>query len=456
MQRRKTVNVDMGKDPVPHVLWSLAIPSIIATLGHTIFHIADTMFVAWLGTVPLAAMSLMLPVIFVEYALMSGCTIGATTLISRNLGMGKLYRGRYLANATLSLVFMISLLPCILLIPSIKDPFFAFMGASPEAMVHLNKYLFWQIWSFPVASCSLLLDAVYRSQGNAIVPMYSLLIGNAVNIALDPLFIFTFGLGIGGASLATLIGRLLTLLYSVSKLKQHSEIHPKFSFERNTVPTWRNVLAIGLPLSLSQISFSVGAALLNRMLSQYGEAAISGWALGNRIEDIAFLVVFGFNAALVPFVAYNLGKGDYGRVKSGFLFAAKWSVILMSSIGVLLYIFPMFFLSIFKPDGLTSLYSTASIRASTTGYPIVALTIIIGGVFQGAGHTHYNLFAQVTRNILVRYPAAVTLNALFGINGIWWCQPISSVVAFIVSLYLFKKLESSFNTPSIETVEKAS
>ncbi|MGB4145995.1 MAG: hypothetical protein WBJ86_01640, partial [Acetomicrobium sp.] len=60
------------------------------------------------------------------------------------------------------------------------------------------------------------------------------------------------------------------------------------------------------------------------------------------------------------------------------------------------------------------------------------------------------------RNILVRYPAAVTLNALFGINGIWWCQPISSVVAFIVSLYLFKKLESSFNTPSIETVEKAS
>ena len=184
MQRRKTVNVDMGRDPVPHVLWSLAIPSIIATLGHTVFHIADTMFVAWLGTVPLAAMSLMLPVIFVEYALMSGCTIGATTLISRNLGMGKLYRGRYLANATLSLVFMISLLPCILLIPSIKDPFFAFMGASPEAMVHLNKYLFWQIWSFPVASCSLLLDAVYRSQGNAIVPMYSLLIGNAVNICL--------------------------------------------------------------------------------------------------------------------------------------------------------------------------------------------------------------------------------------------------------------------------------
>jgi len=121
----------MGRDPVSKVLWSLAIPSVITMFAHTVFHIVDTMFIAWLGTVPLAGMSLMLPVIFVEYALMSGCTIGATTLISRNLGMGRLHRGRYLANATLSLVFFA--LPSSLRPPSPKRKdlvFFIYGGKS--------------------------------------------------------------------------------------------------------------------------------------------------------------------------------------------------------------------------------------------------------------------------------------------------------------------------------------
>ncbi|HPU69552.1 MAG TPA: MATE family efflux transporter [Acetomicrobium flavidum] len=438
---KMTKTVDMGRDPVSKVLWSLAIPSVITMFAHTVFHIVDTMFIAWLGTVPLAGMSLMLPVIFVEYALMSGCTIGATTLISRNLGMGRLHRGRYLANATLSLVFLLSLLPCALLVPSVKTLFFSYMGASPEALVHIDKYLFWQVWSFPVAAWTLVLDAVYRSQGNATVPMFALLIGNLANILLDPLLMFTFGMAIGGASLATLIGRSLTLIYSVAKLRQYSQIKPKFNITRNTIPTWRSVITIGLPLSLSQISFSVGAALLNRMLAKYGEAAISGWTLGNRIEDLAFLFVFGFNTALVPFVAYNLGRGAYDRVKEGFIFTAKWSFILMSAVGIVLYLFPYVFLAVFKPEELTLAYSTASIRASTTAYPVIALTIVIGGLFQGAGHTHYNLFTQVIRNILVRYPLAVLLNSIFGINGIWWCQPVSSGFAFLVSLYFLKKLK---------------
>ena len=338
MQRRKTVNVDMGKrpctacavEPCDTLHHRGAGTYGISYSGHNVRGLVGDRTLG--GNVAHVARYIR------GVCLDERLYYRSDNAHKQELGM-KLYRGRYLANATLSLVFMISLLPCILLIPSIKDPFFAFMGASPEAMVHLNKYLFWQIWSFPVASCSLLLDAVYRSQGNAIVPMSSLLIGNAVNIALDPLFMFTFGLGIGGASLATLIGRLLTLLYSVSKLKQHSEIHPKFSFERNTVPTWRNVLAIGLPFPIPD-QFSVGAALLNRMLSQY-EAAKR--MVNGRIEDIAFLVVFGFNAALVPFVAYNLGKGDYSRVKSGFLFAAKWSVILMSTLESCYISFPCSF-----------------------------------------------------------------------------------------------------------------
>lgn len=441
MQIRKPTNIDMGSDSVSRVLTRLTIPSMITMFAHTVFHIVDTMFIAWLGTVPLAGMSLMMPVIFVVYALMSGCTIGATTLISKNLGMGRLYRSRYLANAALSLVFLISLFPCMLLIPSIKEHFFSFLGASPEALVYINRYLFWQVWSFPVASWSLLLDAVYRSQGNATMPMYALLIGNAVNMALDPLLIFTFDMGIGGAALATLVGRILTFAYSFLKLRHYSDIYPKFTLTRNTIPTWRSIIVIGLPLSLSQISFSVGAALLNRVFAQYGEAAISGWALGNRIEDIAFLLVFGLNAALVPFVAYNLGKGEIERVKEGLAFACKWAFILMCSVGVLLYAFPSTFLAIFKPEGLTLSYSVASIRASTTAYPLIALTIIIGGLFLGAGYTQYNFYAQIIRNILVRYPAALLLNAMFGIDGVWWCQPVSSVVAFFVSLYFLKKLK---------------
>lgn len=440
MAIRSTGNVDMGNDPVSSALWRLAIPSMIAMAGHTVFHIIDILFISWLGTASLAAVSLVMPVIIVEYALFSGCAVGATALIGKALGMGKINRARVLSSAALSLMISLSLLSIVFLSANFRARFFHYLGASAATFPLIGDYLFWQIWSFPIAAYSMLLDAIYRSQGEALIPMYSLVIGNAVNIALDPVLIFSLGMGVAGASMATLIGRLITLSFSWINLNKRSKLFPHIAINRNTPLIWRRLLALGLPLSISQISFSVGAAVLNKLLSGYGEAAIGGWMLGNRIEDLAFLIVFGFSSALIPFVAYNLGQRKYDRIRSGFIFSAKWASLLMMGVGVALFAVPGAFLAIFKPEAATLAYASASIRASTTAYPFIALTIIIGAVFQGAGHTIYNLIAQLARNVLVRVPAAVILNLYFGIKGIWWCQPLSAVVGFAISIFLFNRL----------------
>lgn len=445
MAIRLSSNIDMGNDKVSSVLWRLAIPSIITMVGHTIFHIVDTLFISWLGTVPLAAVSITMPVVIVEYALLGGCAVGVTALTGKALGMNKINRARVLSSAALSLMISLSLLSIVFLSANFRTWFFHHLGATTATLPLISDYLFWQIWSFPIAACSMLLDATYRSQGEALIPMYSLIIGNALNLALDPILIFSLGMGVAGASIATLIGRLFTLSFSWINLNRRSKIFPRITINRNTPLIWRRLLALGLPLSISQISFSVGAAVLNKLLSKYGEAAISGWMLGNRIEDLAFLIVFGFSSALIPFVAYNLGQRKYDRIRSGFIFSAKWASLLMTGVGIALFAVPGTFLAIFKPEVTTLAYASASIRASTTAYPLIALTVIVGAVFQGAGHTIYNLIVQLTRNMLMRIPMAIILDIYFGIKGIWWCQPLSAITGFAISLFLFNGLLKEWN-----------
>lgn len=428
--------LDMGSGPVGRTLLRLALPSMASMLFHTLFYLVDTIFIAWLGGAPLAAASLTFPLLFISFALTNGMAVGCTALVSRNLGANNLASARTTARAGLILTLLLSLTTMPLLYRPFSDIFFAALGGENMVLEECYRYNYWILLGMPLMAYSILADSTFRSQGNTMVPLVSMVLGNGLNALLDPLFMFTFDWGIAGASLATLVGRIASILYVAAALRRSSDIAlPLFPlWEPTFAAAWRRIIAVGLPVALSQSSMSLGMAGVNKVLSTFGSDAIGAWMLGNRIEGLAFLPVFGINAALIPFVGHNLGKGDLGRIKEGVRLAATTNTIMMLVVGALIFAFPHPLLALFRPAPEVAAMAAASIRASVTGYVFTALDITYNGFFQGTGYTFFGMTVQIVRTLVVRAPAAYLFAAFWGIDGVWWCQPLSALVAFTLSL----------------------
>lgn len=438
-------NIDMGRGNVGKTLFLLALPSVVSMFFHTLFHLVDTVFIAWLGEASLAAMSLTFPVMFAAFALFNGISVGATSLMSQALGAGKEDEAGELAHTAWLLALAASLPPLVLLDRGLSEVFFRILGGSGPVLAESYRYNTWLVASFPLMAYSLVADSLFRSQGDTVTPMVSMVLGNVLNAFLDPLFIFGLGQGITGAALATFLSRAASCAYLAFRMNSHSRF--RLDFTRPSPGFAKRaglLLRTGLPVSISQGSMALGVGILNRILSRFGAAAIGAWMLGNRVEGLAFLPVFGINGALIPFVGFNLGRNDIGRVRQAVKSAGTASSLFMIGVGILIYAWPQPILALFRPTPLVSDLAVASIRASATGYLFAALDITFWGVFQGTGHAAYGMLAQFVRTIGVRVPLALWLSTRWGLEGLWWCQPLSVLASFAVSglflAHLFRKL----------------
>lgn len=437
----KTTIIDMGRESVGKTLFRLALPSVVSMFFHTLFHLVDTIFISWLGEAPLAAMSLTFPVMFAAFALFNGISVGNTSLMSQALGAGNSEQAGDMAHTAWWLVLAISIPPLVLLNRVASGHFFTALGGSGNVLLESYRYNAWLVASFPLMAYSLVADSLFRSQGDTVTPMLSMLLGNILNAFLDPVFIFSLDLGISGAALATLLSRAVSCSYLALRMKAHS--HFKLDFSRPSpgfVHRTRLLLAAGLPVSVSQGSMALGIGIFNRILSGFGPAAIGAWMLGNRIEGLAFLPVFGINGALIPFVGFNLGMRNLGRVRQAVRMAGTASALFMVGVGVLIFAWPHPILALFRPSQHVADLAVASIRASATGYLFAALDITFWGVFQGTGHAAYGMVAQFVRTIAVRVPLALWFAGKWGLEGLWWCQPLSVLASFMVSFLLLGRL----------------
>lgn len=435
--------VDMGSGPVGKTLLRLALPSMASMLFHTLFFLVDTIFIAWLGDVPLAAASLSAPLTFASFALANGMAVGCTALMSRSLGADDLETARTIARAGIILSLLLSLTTMPLLHRPLSDRFFSLLGGEGSLLEECYRYNMWILLAMPLMGYSLLADSTFRSQGNTLVPLVSMLLGNGLNALLDPLFMFVFGWGVSGASLATFTGRLAAVLYTLFALRRSSDIALPIlpPWETAFISIWKRIVAIGLPVSISQSGMALGMAGMNKVLSMFGPGAVGAWMLGNRIEGLAFLPVFGINAALIPFVGHNLGRSDLDRIRKGVRLAATANTAMMLFVGGLIFAFPHPLLALFRPAPEVAVMAVASIRASVTGYVFAALDITYSGFFQGTGYTLFGMITQIVRALIVRAPAAYLFALLWGIDGVWWCQPLSAAASFALSLVFLSVTE---------------
>lgn len=439
----------MGSGSVMRALVFLSMPAIVMAVSNTLCHLVDTIFVSWLGEEQILAISFTFPVQIGIFAVLEGVGNGVTSLVSRRLGAKRLNDARNIAIAGMGFAYTLSLLWFPLMIPAISDSFFSMLGVKDsDVMRYIWLYNVWVPPTVVAISYAFLANCMFRCQGNTLAPLVYMLITNLTNLILDPIFIFTFGWGITGASAATFLSRIAGGVYIARQIRTGSDIRIPLKpyVHLRMLKTWGKIFIVGLPVTLSTGSIALGMGTVNKILAgAYGSQAVAGWMIGIRVEDIASNTIMGIQNALVPFLGFNYGKRDFSRMKQGIVSALKIAAVITGGLGVLIFIFPHPAIGLFRPSEIVAAIAVRSIRITILGFPAVIFTAIMNSLFTATGYTIFGMIVQIMRSMVFRIFAVSFLASRVSEHQIWWFQPLSftggAIVAFILASFLVGKLK---------------
>jgi Na+-driven multidrug efflux pump len=212
-------------------------------------------------------------------------------------------------------------------------------------------------------------------------------------------------------------------------------------------------LWIGIPVGLSTASIALGMGSVNKILSLFGHRTVSAWMLGLRVEELAFNISMGINMALIPYIAFNYGKRDLGRMLGGLKSAILLCMILMCSVSAVLYVFPGIFLGRFRPSAEISEMAAHAIRASIPGYPFAIVNVMICSFFVGTGYSLCGSVTQLIRSVFARIIAAWIFVNWLGVDHVWWFQSSAQAAGFLIAItllfYVLSRIRREFEeTPA--------
>jgi putative MATE family efflux protein len=329
------ITAKLTLDPVTGTLTRLAVPMLGGLFAVIGFNLADTYFVAKLGTRELAAMSFTFPVTMVLIGISFALGTGTTAVVSQAIGRGEQNAVRRLASDSIVLSFFVVLVCAAVGLATI-EPLFTLLGAQADTLPLIVEYM--TVWYLGIAFLvvPMVANSVLRATGDSRMPALIMMTATGLNVILDPILIFGwFGfprMELEGAALATVIARSCTMAASLAVLHFRDRIlnfrPPRLA---DVWTSWKLVGSIALPVSATNIMQPLGLGLVTRLVADYGPSAVAAWGAGSRISAFTLIPVYAVCSALVPFIGQNWGAGLFARVYEGrnkaYLFAAVWGVV---------------------------------------------------------------------------------------------------------------------------------
>lgn len=315
MENKKSLDV-FNSMPVSKAIFKNAVPAIAAMIMVLIFNLADTFFIGQThDPFQVAAVSLATPVFLIFMAIGTIFGIGGTSVISRAMGEGrKDYAKKVCSFCMWSCVIVGIIISLLFFI--FMDQILVFIGASSDTIELTRSYLIIVICSGPFVLISNCYSNVLRAEGQSNKAMMGMLIGNLLNIILDPIMILGFGWNITGAAIATVIGNIIGALYYIAyfmKGKSMLSINIKDFTIKDKVCS--SVLAIGIPASLGSILMSVSQIIMNSQMASYGDMALAGIGVAMKVTMITGMVCIGLGQGIQPLLGFCVGSKNWDRYK---------------------------------------------------------------------------------------------------------------------------------------------
>lgn len=433
--RAKFVSGSVGKQ-----LLFGAIPMTIGIGAAIGFNFVDTLFIAKLGVKQLAAITYTFPMVFVVIGIAMGLGMGATAVISKAIGEGDDHRVKRLTTDSILLALIVTAVTIIIGI-IILDPLFRAMGADDTTMPYVLEYMYIWLPGTIFLIVPMVGNYAIRATGDIKTPSYIMLIAVAINVILDPMFIFGFGfipaMGIQGAAIATLIGRVVTLVIAFYIMYYKYDM---ITFERFTlkelISSWKEILHVGLPTAATNIILPAGFGIIINFTAQYGESAVAALGAASRIESVVMTVFMATAAVLSPFIGQNWGAMKFDRIdkafKYAFAFCFVWGIAMIGMFGL------------FKePISRFVKSDPAVVKVMVLYLGITPFAMAFRGVLMIAGSALNVLkrpleSAALTIGYMFIFfvPFAYFGSKYFGLEGIFWSLVLGAVISAVLAYFL--------------------
>ena len=451
-QITKGVKTLLG-DPKKAII-TLAIPMIIAMSVQTIYNFVDTLFISGIGQelltdskisgigdLGVAAIGLIFPFFMMAIALSTGIGVGTSSAISRRIGASDKKGADDVAQHSIILILIIALFFSIILFV-FSEPLLKIIGAGdalPYAVSYGRIIFSGSIVIFFINTAT----AILRGEGDVRRVMYAIIFGTTLNIVLDPIFIYTFQLGVPGAAYATILSMMCTSLILIYWLMFKKDTYIDFNFKTFKIKKdiILDIFRVGLPASVQQLSMSFTMLIINIIIinvALVGVIGISIYTIGWRVVMIAILPLLGLATAIVSVTGAAFGAKNYKKLNTAFLFSVEFGLTIEIIIAVIFFILAPFVTLLFTTgEGLPQLRPDIElfVKISCLFYPGAAFGVASSAMFQGTGKGIYSLIATLLRTIILTPIFAVLFCCVFslGLSGVWWGLVVANLIGSIVS-----------------------
>jgi putative MATE family efflux protein len=439
----------LGTEPILPLLFKLAVPSILSMFIQSMYNVVDSIFVARLSEDALAALSLAFPIQMAQIAVAVGTGVGASSLISRSLGRGNRQDAEKAASHVLLLAIVYGAISAFIGV-FLSEQLIGIFTDDPLLIDYGTRY----IWIILVGAMAMYIpmiaNSILRGEGNTFIPMVTMLIGAIMNIILDPLFIFGYGvfprMEIEGAAVATVLSRIISgsfIVYMLFKGENQVKVSFRnFEFDFSVI---KDIYQVGFPAVLMQVLASVMVGGLNTILDGYSSTAIAAMGIYFRLQSFVFMPVFGLNQGYLPIVGYNFGYNNSKRVKeamkAGFLTGFAFTLLGF----VIFQLFPKQLILLFGDSPELLEIGVKALRTISLAFPVIGPAIVGGTTFQAVGKGMPSLILSFSRQILILLPLAFLLGRIGGLDLIWYAFPIAELIAVVwMAVWLRSTMKTVF------------
>ena len=434
----KTIDI-FENAPVPKAVISNIIPSVVSMIMVLLYNLADTFFIGQTkNALMFAAVSVATPVFLIFMAVGMLFGIGGTSLISRMLGEGKVEKAKHTSAFCFWTGLSIGVVAMVLIWIFVK-PVCRLVGASEDTIQYASRYLNIVSVGIPFLIISNMFSNIIRAEGKATTAMSGMIIGNMMNIILDPIMILLLGWNVAGAAVATVMGNVFSAVFYLTHLlskRSMLSIRPKDYRVGDGIAT--GVMAIGIPASLNSILMSSSNILINKVMAQYGDMAVAGLGVAMKVNMIVVMILLGVGGGIQPLLGYCFGARNRKRYMAVLKFSLMLNICLSLIMTVICYMGagPLVTAFLDNPDAFD--FGMSFSRTLILSGPVLGILFVMMNAIQSTGAAIPALILSVSRQGLLYMPILFLFTRLFDTaRQMVLAQPVTDYCAVMLSVILF-------------------
>lgn len=427
----------MAEEKTVKAVFKMGIPVTMGMLFMVVYNLVDTYFVGLLhDDYQLAATNLAYPIMMVTIAIAGIVGNGGASYIARCMGAGNQEE----AEHTLTIGFELIVISGIVIAIAgmlFLNPIIMILGAKENTFEYTRDYCSVMLVGAVMTMGNYAIGQLLRSEGSTFYSMIGMIAGTVANIILDPLFIFTLGLQIRGAAIATVLGNALgVVIFLCFYLRRKTILSPSIKYLKMDMNIIKEIMWVGIPHTLEQFFTTAAMIVNNNLASGYGELTVAAMGIANKIMSFGNYIYQGMAAGCQPLMGYNYGAKNYGRMKelirSGVVVITAMEFVVLGIYGI----FAPVMIGVFSESSEVIQIGTKTLRAFMLMLPFVGSTSLVRNTFNAMGKPLYAFGITIVRQLLLYIPFLLLFNRLWGYNGLIHAQPVEESICMVFSLAL--------------------